>query len=99
MRKSSGQSITEATVDVVGSSAARAARPFAPWNQFLGGAFTIQVSTPAIRNSQTISDSVAIVTAAAQIYIAHSSLSLPMLFVVSLEALIAMMPITEAPTP
>ena len=54
---------------------------------------------PAIRNTQTLSDSVTIVTPAATAKIAHSSLSLPTLLVVSLYALSAMMPITAAPTP
>ena len=60
---------------------------------------TSQTSTPAARNSSTHSDSVTIVTAALTAKIAHSSRSLPMLLVVSLYALIAMMPITHAPTP
>jgi hypothetical protein len=55
--------------------------------------------TPPPRKIQTISDSVTTVTAALARKMAHSSLSVPMFFVVSLYALIAMMPITAAPTP
>ena len=65
----------------------------------MGGARTSQTSTPAPRNIQTISDLVITVTAALTRKIAHSNQSLPMFLVVSLQALIAMIPITAAPTP
>src|SRR5258708_2323557 len=62
--KRSGQSITEATPAAVGSSAATAS--IVPeWNPRFGGAFTSHATTPAIRKSHTISDSVTTVTAAA----------------------------------
>ena len=52
--------------------------------QLFGGARTIHTSTPAPRNSQTISDLVITVTVALTRKIAHSSLSLPMFLEVSL---------------
>src|SRR3989344_5932038 len=58
-----------------------------------------QAITPAARNKDAPSDSVTMVTAADTIQMAHSNLSLPMLLVVSFCALMAMMPITAAPTP
>ena len=73
--------------------------PLTPPRPHFGGARHSQTSTPAPRNNQTTSDFVITVVAALTRKIAHSSLSLPMFLVVSLYALIAMMPITAAPTP
>ena len=64
-----------------------------------GGVLTSQTKTPANRKSRTFSDSVRTVTTAAARYIIHRRGSVPMVFRVSLVALEAMMPITQAPTP
>src|SRR5499426_967767 len=65
--RSVGQSIVAVTIDAVGSWSAAIATPGSPAlpNQLFGGARMSHTSTPAPRKSQTISDSVTIVTIAA----------------------------------
>ena len=67
--------------------------------QRFGGERTSRTSTPAPRNSHTLSDCVHTVNAATARKIDQSSRLRPMFLVVSLYALIAMIPMTAAPTP
>ncbi len=58
-----------------------------------------QTSTPEPRNKKTFSLCVATVSTRLTAKMAHSNLSLPMFLAVSFHALMAMMPMTAAPTP
>jgi len=78
-------------------AAATACSP--PRCSHFGGARHSQPINPAAMKSHAISDSVTNVTMVSVRKIAHSNLSLPTVLVVSLYALIAMMPTTAAPTP
>jgi hypothetical protein len=70
-----------------------------PLPNHFGGARQNQLSRPPATNSHAISDWVTTVTTASVRNITHRSLFVPTVFLVSLYALIAMIPTTAAPTP
>jgi hypothetical protein len=78
-------------------SAKPATRPRS--HSHFGGVRASHTSTPAARNSSTYSASATTVTVAVTRKMPQSSQSMPMVFLVSLYALLATIPMTAAPTP